>query len=309
VFRTAGARSAAGCLRSRLPGCLPADCRPAAQRLGGSPRLCFAPQVRALPLAVCDLVYRAVCPRTAVLRLSGWAAAPGCDSHRRCARCRWLFAVSFAWRFARGLASCGSAVGRQPPAVIRTEGARSAAGCLQSRLPGRLPADCRPAAQRMGGSPRLCFATQVRALPLAVCSRVCLAVCPRTAVRRLSGWAAAPGCDSHRRCALCRWPFAVVFTRRFARGLPSCSSADGRQPPAVFRTAGARAAAGRLQSRLPGTLPADCRPAAQRLGGSPRLCFATLVRAADGRLQSRLPGTLPADCRPAAQRMGGSPRL
>ena len=29
-------------------GHLPADCRPAAEGLGGSPRLCFAPQVRAL---------------------------------------------------------------------------------------------------------------------------------------------------------------------------------------------------------------------------------------------------------------------
>jgi hypothetical protein len=38
--------------------------------------------------------------------------------------------------------------------------------------------------------------------------------------------------------------------------------AEGRKPPAAIRTEGARAAEGRLQLRLQGRLPADCRPAA-----------------------------------------------
>ena len=56
------------------------------------------------------------------------------------------------------------AVGRKPPAAIRTRGARAAEGRLQLRSQGRLPADCRPAADYA------------------------------------SGWAEAPGCGSHRRC-------------------------------------------------------------------------------------------------------------
>jgi hypothetical protein len=85
------------------------------ERKGGSPRLRFAPKVRALPRGVCSCVCRAVCPRTAVLRL------------------------------------IMQAEGRKPPAAIRTEGARAAEGRLQLRLQGRLPADCRPAADDASG--------------------------------------------------------------------------------------------------------------------------------------------------------------
>jgi len=63
---------------------------------------------------------------------------------------------------ARRLAPCGSAVGRQPPAVFRTAGARVADVCLPLRMQRPLPAGWRHAAQRLGGSPRLCFAPQVR---------------------------------------------------------------------------------------------------------------------------------------------------
>ncbi|MFM7038090.1 MAG: hypothetical protein ACKO2L_10230, partial [Planctomycetaceae bacterium] len=73
-----------------------------------------------------------------------------------------------------------------------------------------------------------------------------------------------------------------------------------------------------LQGRLQGRLPAGCRHAAdmrlcpERLGGSPRLCFALKVRALVmallGRLQGRLQGRLPAGCRHAADKqLGGRP--
>jgi len=39
----------------------------------------LAPQVRALPGAVCHSVFTALCPQAAAMRLSGWAEAPGCD--------------------------------------------------------------------------------------------------------------------------------------------------------------------------------------------------------------------------------------
>ena len=45
------------------------------QRMGGSPRLCLAPQVRALQWCVFVVVCRVVCPRTAVLRLMGEQSA------------------------------------------------------------------------------------------------------------------------------------------------------------------------------------------------------------------------------------------
>jgi hypothetical protein len=41
-------------------------------------------------------------------------------------------------------------------------------------------------------------------------------------VKHASGWAEAPGCDSHQRCARCRGPFAVAFAGPFARRLPPC---------------------------------------------------------------------------------------
>ena len=67
---------------SRLLGC----CH-AAERLGGSPRLCFAPKVRAGE-GVGRAVLPAGCRHAADKRLSGWAEAPGCGLHRRCARWR-----------------------------------------------------------------------------------------------------------------------------------------------------------------------------------------------------------------------------
>jgi hypothetical protein len=81
---------------------------------------------------------------------SGWAEAPGCESHRRCARRRVPFAVAFTGPFARGRPSGGSAVG-----------------------------------QRMGGSPRLRVAPKVRAPPGAFAVAFTGPFAPRTAVRRL----------------------------------------------------------------------------------------------------------------------------
>jgi len=68
---------------------------------------------------------------------SGRAEAPGYVSHRRCARWRGPLGVPFAGPFAR----------RPPP--------------------------CGSNSERSGGSPRLCFAPQVRALARAVGSGVC----------------------------------------------------------------------------------------------------------------------------------------
>ncbi|MEY3176751.1 MAG: hypothetical protein RLZZ436_4665 [Planctomycetota bacterium] len=91
----------------------------------------------------------------------------------------------------------------------------------------------------------------------------------------LSGWAEAPGCVSH---------------------------------------LGARAGRA-LVSRLQGPLPAGCRPAAhtrgggslaafERVGGSPRLCFAPWCARWQG-VGAAFAGPLPAGCRPAAHMLAG----
>ena len=63
-----------------------------------------------------------------VKHASGWAEAPGCVSHQRCARCRGAFAVALAGPLARGLPPCGwkcERMGGYPPVAISTEGART----------------------------------------------------------------------------------------------------------------------------------------------------------------------------------------
>jgi hypothetical protein len=55
-----------------------------------------------------------VCERPAP---SGWAEAPGCVWHRRCARCCGLFSIAFSARFARGLPSCVQRLGGSPMAL------------------------------------------------------------------------------------------------------------------------------------------------------------------------------------------------
>jgi hypothetical protein len=116
-------------LRLRLQCPLRAGCRQAAKRTGGSPRLCFAPQVRAPGSA---LTQRLQCFLPAGCRQ---AAERTGGSPRLC--------------FAPQVRAPGSA--------------------LALRLQCFLPAGCRQAAERMGGSPRLCFAPQVRVLPRMVC--------------------------------------------------------------------------------------------------------------------------------------------
>jgi len=116
---------------------------------------------------------------------SGWAAAPGCASHRRCKRCRvcW-FGVCVTVCPQAAAMRLLRAVGRQPPAVLRTE-VRALLSALVWRLRGRLPAGCRHAAVT-------------------------------------SGWAAAPGCASHRRCKRCRGSSSVAV-----HGPYSCHKYDG----------------------------------------------------------------------------------
>jgi len=70
---------------------------------------------------------------------------------------------------------------------------RTLARVLVGRWQGRLPAGCRHAAERLGGSPRLCFAPKVPALARAMAAR-CQAPLPagcRHAAEVASGWAGA----------------------------------------------------------------------------------------------------------------------
>jgi len=206
-----------------------------AERLGGSPRLCFAPKVRAPARAL-------------VGRLQG----------RLPAGCRHAAVI---------------AVGREPPAVFRTKGARAGegvGGSLAGTFARRLP-PCGSCSKRLGGSPRLCFAPKVRAPARAL-------------VGRLQG--------------------------RFARRLPPCGSCIkrlGGSPRLCFAPkvrAPARALVGRLQGRFARRLP-PCGSCIERLGGSPRLCFAPKVRALARALVRRLQGRLPAGCRHAAHASSG----
>jgi len=111
---------------------------------------------------------------------SGRAEAPGDVSHRRCARwqghwpfvCRPLRPQAAAMRLIAVVTAVVIAVGRKPPAMFRTEGAR-AGKALAVRLQAPSPAGCRHAAD-------------------CGCNSGCN-----------SGWAEAPGDVSHRRCA--RW--------------------------------------------------------------------------------------------------------
>jgi hypothetical protein len=180
----------------------------------------FAPKVHALPRGVCRRVCNALCPRTARRRLEMRAD------------------------------------GRKPPAAIRTEGARAAEGRLRSRWQGRLPADCRPAADDASGwaeAPGCDFAPKVRALARAVCGRVYRALCPRTAVRRLE--MRADG----------RKPNRVDFLAEAASGSPLPRLGRGGIEAALRPDWENFKVIRRLQLRWQGSLPADCRPAAQGL--------------------------------------------
>jgi len=124
----------------------------AAERSGGSPRLCFAPKVRALGRALLGRwqgPLPAGCRHAADIAFgtSGWAEAPGVVLHRRCARwrerwqnvCRGLCPQAAAMRLTLRLEP---AVGRKPPALFCTEGARAGegvVGTLAGAFARRLP--------------------------------------------------------------------------------------------------------------------------------------------------------------------------
>jgi len=139
----------------------------AAERLGGSPRLCSAPKVPVLA--------RALAAR--------WQGSLPAGCRHAAGPCGWTMRLNHAAERLGGSPRLCSAP--KVPALARA---------LAARWQGSLPAGCRHAAgpcgwtmrlnhaaERLGGSPRLCFAPKVRVLARALA----VSVCPQAAAMRL----------------------------------------------------------------------------------------------------------------------------
>jgi len=101
--------------------------------------------MRRLPRSALDFNWHGICGLAITKRYSmhsGWAEAPGCVSHRRCAHCQGALAVAFAGPFARRLPPCGWEYERSggSPRLRFAPKVRAARERRQSRLQGRLPA-------------------------------------------------------------------------------------------------------------------------------------------------------------------------
>jgi hypothetical protein len=98
----------------------------------------------------------------------------------------------------------------------------------------------------------------------------------------------------------------VALAGAFARRLPPGGSADGRKPPAAFRTEGARAGKG-VGVALAGAFARRLPPGGfcrERSGGSPRLCFAPKVRTLAGVFAVRCQGRFTPHPRPLSPGRG-----